>query len=304
MMTMNCKLVHEQLSAFMDAEMSSAMAADVQLHLDTCEGCAKELAQFKQLGELARASVKASVAPPSWDAIEQRLSGTTTPVRLASNDSSNRVSESQRNVKWSTLAGAMVALAATVLFFANLTSPKHDNHSTTNQASVAAVNLQPVLELFQRDTQAAIDALKSQFVLNDVDLADADVGFGRPTYVSTAMKDHVLPGGATVASTKTFSFPSCQCPEGHCTCGPGGCNCIACVCERPDGSTYLVFEQCKSQAVSFGDLPVQIVKRDGREIQQVTVNGTKAISFNRDNGKVTVVGLRNDAEIDSLFASL
>ena len=65
-----------------------------------------------------------------------------------------------------------------------------------------------------------------------------------------------------------------------------------------------MFEQCKSQAISFGDLPAQIVKRDGREIQQVTVNGTKAISFNRDNGKVTVVGLRNDAEIDSLFASL
>ncbi|MEZ6091788.1 MAG: zf-HC2 domain-containing protein [Pirellulaceae bacterium] len=38
---MNCKLVREQLSAFMDAEMSSATAADVQLHLDTCEGCGK-----------------------------------------------------------------------------------------------------------------------------------------------------------------------------------------------------------------------------------------------------------------------
>lgn len=167
-----------------------------------------------------------------------------------------------------------------------------------------AVNLQPVLELFQLDTHAAIDALKSQFVLNDVDLADADVGFGRPTYVSMAMKDHVLPGGATVASTKTFSFPSCHCPEGHYTCGPGGCNCIAGNCERSDGSTYLVFEQCKLQAISFGDLPVQIVKRDGREIQQGTVNDTKAISFNRANGKVTVVGLRSDTEIDSLFTSL
>ncbi|MEZ6091787.1 MAG: hypothetical protein R3C05_28035 [Pirellulaceae bacterium] len=214
------------------------------------------------------------------------------------------MTESHRSVKWSTLAGAVVVLAATVLLFASLSVSKHKNQSSSNQASVAAVNLQPVLELFQRDTQAAIDALKSQFVLNDMDLADADVGFGRPTYVSMAMKDYGLPGGATVALTKTFSFPSCQCPEGHCTCGPGGCNCIACVCERPDGSTYLVFEQCKSQAISFGDLPVQIVKRDGREIQQVTVNGTKAISFNRDNGKVTVVGLRNDAEIDSLFASL
>ena len=304
MMTMNCNMVREQLSAFMDAELSSDTAAEVQLHLDVCESCAKELAQFKRLGELARASVESSVALPAWDAIEHRLSGTATTVRLASNVHVNRVTESQRSVRLSTLAGAVVALAATVLLFATLNVSKHKNQSSSNQASVAAVNLQPVLELFQRDTHAAIDALKSQFVLNDVDLADADVGFGRPTYVSMAMKDHVLPGGATVASTKTFSFPSCQCPEGHCTCGPGGCNCIACVCERPDGSTYLVFEQCKSQAVSFGDLPVQIVKRDGREIQQVTVNGTKAISFNRDNGKVTVVGLRSDAEIDSLFASL
>jgi Putative zinc-finger len=304
MMTMNCDMVREQLSAFMDDELSSETAAEVQLHLDVCESCAEELAQFKLLGELARVSVKSSVALPSWDAIEQRLSRTETTVRLASNDHVNGVTESYRNVKWSTLAGAVIALAATVLLFAKLTTPDHDNHSTSNQASVAAVNLQPVLELFQRDTQAAVNALRSQFALSEVDLADADVGFGRPTYVSTAMKDHVLPGGATVASTKTFSFPSCQCPEGHCTCGPGGCNCIACVCERPDGSTYLVFEQCKSQAVSFGDLPVQIVKRDGREIQQVTVNGTNAISFNRADGKLTVVGLRSEAEVDSLFASL
>ena len=79
---------------------------------------------------------------------------------------------------------------------------------------------------------------------------------------------------------------------------------MACICERPDGSTYLVLEHCQSQAVSFGDLSVRLVNRGDRKIQQVMVDGTHTISFDQEGGTVTVVGLRGDTEIESLFASL
>ncbi len=307
-MTMNCNSVLEQLSAYMDGEIAAESAAQVQLHIASCETCAQELGQFRQLSVLVRAHIEPSNAPLVWDAIAVRLghsmSGTSIAAGTSLTDQRNQGLTPVRSLNWKAVTGTIAALAASVLILANFFAPNSNHTHSTNLASVASVNLQPVLEWFQRDSNSAINVLNSQFELKDVAFADVDDDFGRPTYVSTASKVHVLPGNATVASTKTFSFPSCQCPDGRCTCDASDCNCIACVCERPDGSTYLVIEQCKSQAVSFGDLPVQLVVRDGREVQQVTVNGTRAVSFNHDSGKVTVVGLRNDAEIDSLFASL
>ncbi len=313
MMTMNCNSVRDQLSAYMDGEMSPALAAQVDQHFLGCESCAKELGEFKQLGDLARAHLESASQPPAWAMIAAKLdnpvsaelvSGTALAAGTLTTDFKNRGLAPARSQNWKTISGAIVSLAATVLIVANMMTPNHETRPTTNQASVAAVNLQPVLELFQTNAPAALNALESQFTLKDVALSDADADFGRPTYVSTAAKEHTLPGDAMVASTKIFSLPFCQCPKGQCTCGPGGCNCVACVCERPDGTTYLVLEHCKSQAVSFGDLPVQLVKRGDREVQQITIDGTETISFNRPSGKITVVGLRGELEIETLMASL
>lgn len=313
MITMSCNSVREQLSAYMDDEMSPELAVQVEQHLSGCESCCKELDEFKALSVLARAHVESAVQPPAWAAIAAKLdhsvsaelvSGTALAAGSSTTDFRNRGLAPVRSPNWKTISGAVVALAATVLVIANVMTPNHETHPTTNQASVAAVNLQPVLELFQTNAPAALNALASQFTLKDVALANVDADFGRATYVSTAAKKHTLPGDAMVASTKTFSFPFCQCLDGQCTCGPGGCHCIACICERPDGTTYLVLEHCKSQAVSFGDLPVQLVKRGGREFQQVTIDDMKTISFDRPSGKITVVGLRGESEIETLLASL
>ncbi len=307
MMTMYCNSVRDQLSAYMDGEMPPALAAQVEQHLSACESCAKELGKFKQLSNLARDHVESAGLPPAWATIAAKLDHSVNGSATAAGSSTihrNRGLAPDRSLNWKTISGAIVALAATVLVIANMMTPNHETHPTMNQASVAAVNLQPVLELFRSNAPAALNALASQFTLKDVALADADADFGRATYVSTAATKHTLPGDAMVKSTKTFSFPFCQCPEGQCTCGPGGCHCIACVCERPDGTTYLVLEHCKSQAVSFGDLPVQLVKRGDREVQQVTIDGMKTISFDRLAGKITVVGLRGESEIETLMASL
>lgn len=310
-MTMNCNSVRDQLSAYMDGEALPELAVQIEQHLSGCESCAKELVQFKQLSIFARDQVESEGSPIAWEAIaakldasDGRLNGTTLAAESSMLDPRAQGLTPIRSQNWKKITGAIVALAATVLVVANLTIQKHDTHPTMNQVSVAAVNLQPVLELFQRDAYAALDAMDKQFTLKEIPLAEADADFGRLTYVSAAAKGDALPGDAVVASTKTFSFPFCQCPKGQCSCGPGGCQCVACVCERPDGTSYLVLEHCKSQAVSFGDLPVQLVKRDGQQFQQVTMDGTETISFDRPSGKITVVGLRGNDEIQTLLASL
>ena len=77
---------------------------------------------------------------------------------------------------------------------------------------------------------------------------------------------------------------------------------MACFCQRPDGSTYLVLEHCKSQSVTFGDLPVQLVKRGDRHLQQVEVDGTTAISWENMGERMTAIGLRDNVEIESMLA--
>ena len=313
----DCLFVRDQLSAYVDGELDESFSVKVSHHLRCCEACSCELAQFQQLSEFVRKAPWASAHPlsvcdtaiavciPNWDVIADRLDARIAALNGAAeaNDGVDQVLVSIRSKHWKLFTASMVALAASVLFFALLRPIMKEHQGATIQSGVATLNLQPVLEIFGRDSGLALDLLSNQFESKEVDLEQAEMGFGRPTFVSLASRERQLPGEATVASTTVLSFPFCKCPEGQCLCGPDGCGCVACVCERPDGSTYLVLEHCKSQSVSFGDLPVQLVNRDGRQFQQVMVDETQAISFDRPTGRITVVGLRGDAEIETLLAS-
>lgn len=313
----DCRFVREHLSAYMDGELAEEQVAEVAQHLDGCDACSSELAQFQQLGDMARQQAKVCLHPfslsgtasaagmPSWESIANRLddSGTSLAAGASVDQPQHQAIQSLHSMSWKWIGGMAVSLAASVLFLIMLRPVTNNQPIRTDQASVATLNLQPLLEMFGYDSQLALDQLTRQFETKEVDLEQAEISFGRPTFVSMASRENPLPGNATVASTKVLSSPFCKCPVGECVCGPGGCGCVACVCERPDGSTYLVLEHCKSQSVSFGDLPVQLVNRDGRQIQQVTVDGTQAISFERPTGRITVVGLRGDHEITSLLAS-
>ncbi|MBX3422311.1 MAG: zf-HC2 domain-containing protein [Pirellulaceae bacterium] len=304
-MNKKCHFVREQLSAFQDGELPIAVEDQVQKHLDICLSCAHELTQFKQLGRLANAYVEPlSHRPPAFASISQRLSD----MALPTDGTSKALIMPRRshilNRKWKLTMGALVAVAATALIIAIPMMPYYQNGIKVRHPSIATLDLQPVLEIFRHDAQTAIDALKEQYTLKDVALVDAESSFGHPIFVSILSKDAGLPGNAKVASTKTFSFPSCQCLEKQCMCGPGCCKCVTVVCERPDGSTYLILEQCTSQTVTFGKFPVQSVTRNGLEIQQVIVDGTSTISVNRPTGQVTVIGLRDNVEIDTMLTSL
>jgi len=311
-MTVDCKFVQEHISAWMDGELRAESKDEIQKHLDSCDKCARELTQYEELSRLARSFTLGTSSLPAWELIEKRISGRNASQEVTTSESTSKsssYSESpwRRSRSWRTLAGVLATMAASVLLVVStgrpwISSNQLPDHWIDEHTNVS-LNLQPLLELLLNDPHASIDALRDHYTLSDLKLADADANFGRPTFLTTLWKARGLPGSASPGSTMLLSLPSCQCPKGQCTCGEGGCNCIASICQRPDGSIYLVFEQCVSQKVSFGNLPVEIVKRNGHEFEEVRFGHTLAISFDWLSGKVVVVGLRNDTEVDSLFAS-
>lgn len=311
-MKIDCKFVQEHLSAWMDGELEGAFTDGVQQHLATCTSCARELVHFQKLNQLAHSFSADSSHIPLWEMIEQRMNLRTDGQVLKNCDSSKlgsiRIKSRLGSRPWRAIFGVAACFAATVLMIVIIGRPWATNRnsmdrSAVEQATNVSLNLQPVVEQFQSDPQASIRTLKKHYNLEDLSLADADESFGRLTYVSKYWNDDALPGSATPESTMLLSLSSCQCPKGKCTCGDGGCNCVVSVCRRPDGSIFLVFEQCQSQSVSFGNLPVKIVKRNGLEVQETWFRGVSAISFDWLSGKVVVVGLRSDSEVDSLFAN-
>lgn len=86
-------------------------------------------------------------------------------------------------------------------------------------------------------------------------------------------------------------------------CGPGESNCVACVCQRPDGSTFLVIEQCSGQKVNFGDLPVQLVHRGNHELQVTGDEKGLAVTWTANQTRKIAIGLRGLSEMHQLLAA-
>ena len=336
---MICKQVRAALSAYFDGELDAkpvsrtALAADsekiddrdaasaasdvplteqIRDHIASCQACTQELRLFEQLRQLVSVQPECQLPPPSWESIAMRLDTLSGMALAAGSDAA--VSATQEpaaiaqprtihatNLRRTAFAG-LLTLAASVLLFFSLRGSHPDGGDAVVQAGAATLNLRPLLELFKTDSARALKTLTDQHPTVDVSLAKAEAEFGRPTFIQSSAKSNTLPGNAQLVSTKLMQFPFCKCPAGECTCGPGGCNCVACFCERPDGSTYLVLEHCKSQSVTFGDLPVQLVKRGERHLQQVEVEGTTAISWEQNGERLTAIGLRGSQEIDTLLA--
>lgn len=309
-MKTDCNFVQEHLSAWLDNELDMATTSHIQQHLAVCNSCAEDVNCFEKIGRLVRASSANPDFMPPWEIIEKKIN--------VFNDSREWNKQAWpeiygqrvlgRKRRWGAWAGVVAALAAFWILIIGLgkpyfaPNPLEDLRSEANITHVP-LNLEPVLATFQNDPLGSIKALNAQYELNKISLADADNSFGRSTFVSQASRSHALPGTAHPDSTLLLSLPSCPCPKGKCTCGEYGCNCIVSICQRPDGSVYLIFEQCTSQNVNFGSLAVKNVQRLGVDFQEVRHGNTRSVSFDWSFGKVVVVGLRNDSEVDSLFLS-
>jgi hypothetical protein len=193
---------------------------------------------------------------------------------------------------------SILGLAATLLVIVGWRAT-HGGLDRVSPQVAATVDYEDVFRLFEQQPNLAIDALTRRYEGQEVstDQAEALLGY-RPSIAGG------LPAHARLVSTRVLKLPQCRCADGKCTCGPGECNCTACLCQRPDGSQFVVFEQCKTQAISFGDLPRTSARHDSREVQLIKSHDRLGATWINGGRRLTAIGLKDEAEAKTLIASL
>lgn len=304
---MRCETVLEQLSAHFDGELLHSLSAEINLHLAHCEPCRAEAHGFARLRELVGASDLHDLQPPPWAAIAERLQAEPSPpVNLPSDPPATKPGRS----KVPDVIVIVASLAASILILAwtwqlvdpptgqpvHLADSGHGHHAG-HAMNATTINFQDTVSLQQQNTALAMQMLVQKYGGREalLDEVATTVGF------KPLIQSH-LPAKASLVSAQLLNLPQCNCSEDECMCGPGDCNCVACVCERPDGSTFLVIEYCKGQDVNFGDLPVRLMRRAGHELHVTGHEPAMAVLWTANQTRKAAFGLRNLNEIDQLLA--
>lgn len=284
---MNCEQVKAALSAYYDRELDPSAVLEVERHLPTCGSCQAELESFRCLSNLIAASPVSQPATGNWNGIAMRLANETRSV--TKNKDLSRLRP---------FVAASLALAASLLFLAvlNLTPTAP---TTGNKSAAVAVDYSSVINLYAQRPSLALESLSKQFDGREFgsDKAETTLGF-EPSIVTA------LPAGTRLVSAQALQMPNCDCAEGTCACGPSACNCAVCLCERQDGSKFLVVEHCKSQEVTFGDMQTQVATNDPQDIRFISGSNVLAASWITGDRRLTAIGLKNRAEAEVLVAAM
>lgn len=71
---MDCRECTENLTAYMDDELSPAGSAQMRAHLETCVSCTTELRGFKEAANFVQSHARdREIRPESWNAIYDRI---------------------------------------------------------------------------------------------------------------------------------------------------------------------------------------------------------------------------------------
>ncbi len=330
---MNCDSVQQQLSSFFDGELSELSALEVHTHIQTCPACQAELESFKKL-RLTIAVSDWEAEPPPWSAIQTAFPARNRSLSLAREDRVT-VNQDRKSSRWfNDVLVIAAAMAASILIFiwtvhrssvssqvaqressrsvliAAAEPPPHTQHESSithdhrthehngeGRQLSAVVDLNETLKLNSSGTEAAMQDLASRYNGKAASLTEVVRSFGHQPSVQS-----ILPSSVKLVSAHLLEMPQCNCSDGVCTCGPGKCNCVAAVCQRPDGSTFLVVEQCRGQDVSFGDAPTRIVKRGNRELMIGKNGDAFAVNWKASGGRLTAFGLQSLDELDQMLA--
>ena len=300
---MRCETAAEHLSAHFDGELPGSASVEIESHVAQCQSCQAELHSYERIRGLVGARGVQIGQPPPWSSIagqvraERVVSATVSPVTSA---------PKPRRSKLKDAVVIAASLAASIAIIAwtwrpaeqpvEMASMDHSHHASQSMHATA-INFQDTVSLQQHDTRVAMQTLANKYEGREASLDEVVKSVGFKPLVQSP-----LPSGARLVSSQLLTMPQCNCEEGHCMCGPGQCNCVACICERPDGSTFLVIEQCQGQDVNFGDLPVRLVKRGGQELWVTGDEAALSVTWIANNTRKVAVGLRDLNEMDQLLA--
>lgn len=272
---MDCTEVKQLLSAYFDDELASEERIAVAEHLAGCDECSTELAGFERLSDMARGLDTPMPPPQMWSQLERQLE---------EERGTQRIQLTNRSPRQYFSVQRLIAVAASLLVAVGLgwlgysTWIGHDGHDGFT------AEMEHYLNEFHRDPATAQQFLLAKYEGQAVDAEQAMSLVGYRPAIADGMPD-----GYSVETTYVMKMPCCTC--------------VQCLCKRSDGSTIAVFEHVDDEAKEwFGGRPQMSASCGGRQCSLVELDDRIAASWKHDKRHLTVVGLRDVAELTYLVA--
>ena len=266
---MNCNEVIPLLSPFHDGELAPDQNKAVAEHVASCAGCSARLESIRRLSDL----VESTPVPDTPDQLVQRVERSLhepAPPRL-------RV----RPRPQIALAGLC---AVTAVLIVGLLTWQYAPHGSHGHAEMVRAFSQ-FLDAYERGQADAVEVLPAKYQGKLVSAAAASSALKRETVARP-----VLLANHEVAKRYVLNMPCCECVETIYT---------------SDGKTsFVLFEHEKEQADWFDTRPIVRTECRGKACCMVQLKGSLAASWPVNGGFVTVVGVRDVDELESLVDEL
>ncbi|MFT5303668.1 MAG: anti-sigma factor RsiW [Mariniblastus sp.] len=266
---MNCSEIQNLISAYYDDELSAELGANVDAHLQNCSSCAAELAGFKHLSSLA-AGLGTPVAPTAiWSAVAQELD---------KNQPEQRVVARSVSMSRHALFKYAAALAATVLIgFVGFQLFFHGDH---NHEGMTKAMEQVASDL---DADGATTLLLNKFGGSEVSANEAIRQVGYQPIASRG-----LPAGYSVEGMQVLNMPCCKCTQT--------------ACKRPDNTRFFIYEHDNEDTGWFEHQIKRQSECCGKTCQIVELNSRLAVTWQKGNRHITLLGVRDEEEIELLVS--
>lgn len=275
---MNCTEVKELLSAYFDGELNDELHAQVRQHVVGCSECRNELDGFDRLSQLVSS---ATVSPPPaelWKRIESGLDRDVLPSPASRHSTSSRTPRSWNTRRWA-------VLAATVLVVVTIGGVSYRSLFPPSEHHQFMAVFGEYLDRFKSDPHDAQSFLLSQYQHESVQPVEAVDRVGYRPVVADG-----LPDGYSVVSTHVMKMPCCTC--------------VQCLCQRADGTTLAIFEHDDEEFEWFGTRPTVNVTCQSKQCALVELPSSMAASWKSGKRRITVIGAKDLAEVDSLITWL
>jgi negative regulator of sigma E activity len=277
---MNCDIVEEHLSAYIDEELDAAACLQLEEHVEQCDACRGLMSEYRSMGVLMRRSERIVDTEAVWEQVSRKLESPV--VTLASTEFQWR--------DWAKRYGtSILAAAAGVLILVSaLRYAAPDNHDTANALhdhAAMAVDFAEVFRSARTEPQIALSKLSEKYDGRELGTEEATKYLG---YQPALFKS--VPEGFTRVSTHVLNMPCCKCS--------------ATICERSDGTSLIVFEHRDEQPVWFGDSPSIETQCAGMPCKIIESAGQLAVSWRNQDRQMTILGADDLTEVNHWVASL
>lgn len=277
---MNCDLVKDQLSAYIDHELDGTTCQAIDGHLARCDQCRSMAMEFRALGTLLRRSEPFVDTEAVWVRIADHL--VTRPAISLSK-------ESHANWRTKQTGFSILAVAASIalLCFSLLRNDvrEHAAGKLPHDHGALAVDFGEVFRFAKAEPQRAIAGLIAKYQGRELSQVETSEYLG---YEPALFRS--VPGGFTRVSTHVLNMPCCKCS--------------ATICARIDGTALIVFEHKDEQPVWFGDSPSIETQCAGKSCKIIESAGQLAVSWKNQDRQLTMVGANDIAEVNQWVAFL